>query len=148
MSTFKFKLARRVHVAVHSAESPSDDEWEAYLDDIRHWLGFVDGIFSYTVGGGPSSRQRDRAVQFWRAQSKQPPIAVVTPSVLVVRMAGALRWFMPSQIKAFTPRDIDRAFEYLHLAAAERSAVETTLRALAEEQGLGGFDREARLRPG
>jgi hypothetical protein len=146
VSTFKYKLARRVHVAVHGPDSPSDAEWEAYLDDIRHWLGFVDAIFSYTVGGGPSSPQRDRAVQFWREQPKQPPIAVVTPSILVVRMAGALRWFMPSQIKAFTPRDLDRAFEYLHLAAAERGAVEATVRALADEQKLAGFDRDARLR--
>jgi hypothetical protein len=148
MSTFKYKLARRVHVAVHSAESPSDDEWQAYLDDIRHWLGFVDGIFSYTVGGGPNGRQRERSVQFWREQSKQPPIAVVTPSILVVRMAGALRWFMPGQIKAFTPRNLDRAFEYLQLGATERAAVEATLRALADEQKLSGVDRDARLRPG
>jgi hypothetical protein len=136
VSTFKYKLVRRIHVAVHSGESPSDEEWESYLADIAGSLTVVEGIFSYTVGGGPNARQRDRSVQFWKQQRKQPPIAVVTPSLLVVRMAGALRWFMPTQIKAFTPHDLAKAYDYLALVPSERSSVDNAVRALADAQGL------------
>jgi hypothetical protein len=48
--------------------------------------------FAYnTHGGGPDGGLRKAAVDFWARQRRQPPIAVVTPSILVVRMAGALR---------------------------------------------------------
>jgi hypothetical protein len=148
MSTFHYKLVRRIHVAVHGRESPSDEEWETYLNDIGQWLRSVEGIFSYTVGGGPSAKQRSFAVEFWKRQPKQPPIAVVTPSILVVRMAGALRWFMPTQIQAFTPRNIQKAFDHLQLSAGERSAVEASVIALGEAQGLTALGRDVDLRHG
>jgi hypothetical protein len=144
VSTFQYKLVRKTHVAVHTVENPSDAEWQAYLDHIKEWIRFVDGIFSYTVGGGPNAAQRDRSVEFWKGQAKQPPIAVVTPSILVVRMAGALRWFMPTQIKAFVPRDMNKAYDYLQLGVGERGAVEQAVQSLAEAQGLK-LGREADL---
>jgi hypothetical protein len=140
VATFKYKLVRQIHVAVHSTASPSDDEWRAYLDNIQEWLRRIDGIFSFTVGGGPNARQREAAVQFWRQQPRQPPIAVVTPSLLVVRMAGALSWFMPSQIKAFTPRNVGKAYDYLKLASEQRAAVENGVRVLAREQNLAELE--------
>ena len=140
MATFKYKLVRQIHVAVHSAAAPSDDEWRAYLDNIQQGLRLIDGIISFTVGGGPDARQREAAVQFWRQQPRQPPIAVVTPSLLVVRMAGALSWFMPSQIKAFTPRNVVKAYDYLKLASEQRAAVENGVRVLAREQNLAELE--------
>jgi hypothetical protein len=125
-----FRLVKRVHVAVHGATPCSDAEWLGYLEHIGARLEAVDAIYSFTLGGGPDTNQRKSAVSFWSTQPKRPPIAVVTPSMLVVRMAGALRWFMPTQIKAFLPRDIEAAFDYLGLDAEQRSATRRTVDAL------------------
>ena len=132
MATMLYEVTARVHVAVHTSESPSDLEWQEYLADIGAKLSAIDGIYSLTRGGGPNASQRSAAVAFWKAQRKEPPIAVVTPSMLVVRMAGALRWFMPGQIKAFGVSNTDGAFDYLHLSATQRERVRNSVRALEE----------------
>ncbi|MBX3273860.1 MAG: STAS/SEC14 domain-containing protein [Sandaracinaceae bacterium] len=127
--TFHYRLARRIHVAVHGAERPSDEEWTAYLDDIGARLPQIDGLYVVTPGGDLSNDQRRRSVEFWRHAERQPRIAVVTSSRLVVRVSGALRWFMPSQIKTFLPAQTDAAFAYLALDEPQRRAV---LRAVEE----------------
>jgi hypothetical protein len=122
-----YEIVDRVHVAVHGTSDPSDDEWHAYLEHIGAHLDEIDGIVGYTLGGGPNSGHRKYAVEFWKRQRKTPRIAVVTPSMLVVRMAGALRWFMPSQIKAFSVRDLEGAFDYLALSASQRTAAKEAI---------------------
>jgi hypothetical protein len=117
-------------------ESPTDREWDQYLADIGVQLPGVDAIFSTTAGGGPNAEQRARSVAFWKAQSKQPRIAVLTPSRLVVRMVGALRWFMPSQIKAFNDWDVDSAYGYLGLGPTQRTAVGAAVDSLRIRLGI------------
>jgi hypothetical protein len=133
MRSFDYTIAARVHVAFHGANDPTDREWEAYLRHIGASLRDVDGIVGMTMGGGPNRAQRAYAVEFWKQQSKQPPIAVITPSMLVVRMAGALRWFMPTQIKAFSIHDVSGAFDYLGLDAKQRTAVTETIELLKRQ---------------
>jgi hypothetical protein len=125
-----YKTSARVHVAVHTMSDPGVVEWGDYLADIGASLDRIDGVYSLTVGGGPTASQRAQAVEFWKKQPKTPRIAVVTPSMLVVRMVGALRWFMPSQIKAFGSRDTDSAYAYLGLTKAQIDAVEAAVLAL------------------
>jgi hypothetical protein len=129
--TFSYQLVGRVHVAVHGAAPPSDEEWHEYLEHIGAHLDRVDALYSFTSGGGPDGAQRRYAVEFWKHKPKQPPIAVVTPSLLVVRMAGALRWFMPTQIKAFLPSQMTAACDYLRLTSEQRRSVERVLVELA-----------------
>lgn len=136
--TFHYRLAQRVHVAVHGPERPSDDEWGAYLDDIAAELARIDGLYVVTQGGDLSSEQRRRSVEFWRQSAKQPRIAVVTSSRMVVRVSGALRWFMPSQIKAFLPSQTDEAFAYLALEEARRRAVLRTVDELGQLLAMPG----------
>lgn len=142
--TFHYRLAQRVHVAVHGPELPSDEEWSAYLDDIGARLRNIDAVYVLTHGGNLSGDQRRRSVEFWQRSSKQPRIAVVTSSRLVVRVSGALRWFMPSQIKAFLPSQTEEAFAYLELDAAQRQAVARTVGEL--EQLLWPSGRESATR--
>lgn len=148
MATFGYTIAARVHVAVHSAVSPSDEEWQAYLRDIGQALDQIDAVFGITVGGGPSAAQRSQSVAFWREKTKNPRIAVVTPSMLVVRMAGALRWFMPTQIKSFGIRNLDGAFGYLELAPGRRKAVMAAVTELERAMGLDLFGRGSATRVG
>jgi hypothetical protein len=136
MASLAYDVAARVHVAVHGEDNPTDREWQAYLANIGARLAEVDAIFSSTRGGGPDRAQRMYAVDFWKEKPKQPRIAVVTPSMLVVRMAGALRWFMPTQIKAFGVRDVVGAFHYLELDANQQLGVTNLVAALERRLGL------------
>jgi hypothetical protein len=56
--------------------------------------------------------------------------------MLVVRAAGALRWFMPSQIKAFAPRDVQGAYDDLDLRPFQRRAVDDAVAAARSELSL------------
>lgn len=134
--TFEYRLVRRIHIAVHRPGQPGDEEWRAYLADIERRVDLIDGLLSFTPDGTLSRAQRSEAALLWKQQAKQPPLAVVTPSLMVVRVVGALRWFMPSQIRAFLPRDINLAYEYIKLGTDQRQAVERCVRELAREQGL------------
>lgn len=142
--TFHYRLAQRVHVAVHGPEAPSDDEWSAYLDDIAARLSRIDGIYVRTHGGDLTGEQRRRSVEFWRHSSTQPRIAVVTSSRLVVRVSGALRWFMPSQIKTFLPSQTEDAFAYLELDETQRGAVSRTVEELERLLWPAGREGAAR----
>lgn len=118
-----FKVVERVHVAVHTQESPGDGEWAQYLDHVGHHLDRIDGIFVWSEGGGPTAAQRDQSSKFWAAISPRPSIAVMTPSRFVRALASALSWTMGSQIRAFCEDDFDATFAYLHLGAGQRIAV-------------------------
>ncbi len=134
--TFEYRLVRRIHIAVHRPGQPSDDEWREYLADIGRRIELIDGVLVFAPHGELSRAQRGQASQFWKQQHKVPPLAVVTPSLLVVRTVGALRWFIPSQIRVFLTRDVGQAYEYLKLSSEQRQAVERCVRELAREQGL------------
>jgi hypothetical protein len=131
--TMIYRVAARVHIAYHTDKNPSDDEWRAYKEDLGKHLADYDGLYSWTAGGGPTSKQRAMSVEFWARQQKKVPIAVVTPSSIVVGMTTALRWFMKGQIQGFSPNDVEAAFDYLHLDAAQRSTVRDVVAALRTE---------------
>ena len=135
--TFHYRVAQRVHVAVHGQDSPRDDEWSAYLADIAAHLSRIDALWVVTHGGNLSTEQRRQSVDFWRASPKQPRIAIVTPSRLVVRVSGALRWFMPSQIKAFLPQQAEDAYTYLGLDGGRRRAVAAAVEELSAQLPSG-----------
>ncbi len=136
-STFQYRLVRRIHVAVHKPGRPDNEQWQAYLAEIGRRVELIDAILVFTPDGSLSRAQRSLATDLWKPQIRKVPIAVVTPSLLVVRVVGALRWFMPGQIRAFLPRDIERAYSYAQLVQSEqRQAVERCVRELAREQGL------------
>jgi hypothetical protein len=119
-----YRIVLRTHVAYHlPSEDPSTDEWTEYMADIGRTIDSIDGVFSLTDGGGPNSAQRAISVKFWEAQAKKVPIAVVTPSTIVVGMTVALSWFIKTQIRAFSPDNVDAAFDYLQLSSLQRTAV-------------------------
>jgi hypothetical protein len=132
-----YEIAARVHVAVHGTQNPGDAEWSAYLAHIGANLRAIDAIFGVTAGGGPNAAQREQAVAFWRAQPRALPIAVVTGSRLVARMAGALRWFMPTQIKVFGPGDMNAACAYVRLDPAQRATLDAALARLTRALAAG-----------
>jgi hypothetical protein len=120
MKTMTFRVRSRVHIAVQNHETPADEEWTAYLSDIKAHLTEIDAVLTFTAGGGPTAKQRDATLKFWAGETRKPRIAILTPSTFVRTLATALGWAMGQQIRAFGADDLDGAFSYLHLTALQR----------------------------
>lgn len=127
-----YDVSARIHVACHRDVEPSDAEWTAYLAHIEANLARIEGVLVLAPGGNLSFGQQRTSADFWKRQAKTPPIAVVTASRSVVRAAGALRWFMPAQIRAFGTWDADAVFAHLGCDARMRRLALHTLGKLAE----------------
>src|SRR5688572_14025691 len=53
--TMSFSLVGNVYVDVHTAEPPSNHEWEAYIADLKKCHDQLKGIFVFTEGGAKRS---------------------------------------------------------------------------------------------
>jgi len=114
-----------VIVYVHTAEAPSDVEWDLAMRffeaaDLKYLRVLV-----YTDGAAPNASQRARLNGL--LGSNKLPMAVLTPSVLARAAGTAISWFNPN-LRIFGPDDYEAAFKHLGASADERSA----LRALVE----------------
>ncbi len=113
--------ADRILVVAHSPQTPSDAEWQAYVDDAERWVqrGELRGALVLTAGGGPTSGQR-RALERMQARiGALPRTAVVTDKLLVRGIVIAIGLFN-ANIHAFRPTALDEAMTYLEVAAAAR----------------------------
>src|SRR5687768_5091560 len=120
MKSMSFRTVSRIHITAHGREPPSDEEWNAYLHDIKAHLRELDALIVFTLGGAPTAAQRDATSKFWSGEPRRPRIAVLTPSVFVRTIVTALSWAMGQQIRAFSADDLDSAFGYLTLTLAQR----------------------------
>jgi hypothetical protein len=128
MSTMAYRLVEGIHVARHTAESPSNAEWDAYMADIEKQLPKMDGMLIYTEGGGPSAPQRRVTNTFWGPQPKKPPIAVVTTSKVVKILATTFGWVMGDRIRWFS--SLDDGLEYLQISPDRREPVKAAMEEL------------------
>ena len=126
-----YLMAGETHVACHRPVAPSDEEWSAYLGHIERHLGRLTGILAFAPGSGPTFAQQRQSAAFWKKADTRPPIAVLTESRLVVRAAGALKWFMPDQIRAFGTWDPEPSFTHARVEPGQRDRVLRVLRGLA-----------------
>lgn len=133
--TMLYAIISSTHVAVHSTISPSDEEWQAYLEDIRGSLRLINGILVYTLGGGPSATQRTMANKFWEKQERRPKIVILTSSTAVRGMATALNWFLKTPINMFSLEDFGGAFDCLGTHPAQRDPVMKLVRQFLQEFG-------------
>lgn len=123
----------RLVVTVHTAEVPSDEDWNAYMAQVDAYLPLQDQrVLVVSAGGGPNGKQRKMMID--ALNGARVPVAIITNS-LVMRGAGvAVSWFNPS-LKVLGPGDLDAAVEYLGLTTWERVESARTLKEL--ERGLG-----------
>ncbi len=118
-------------LCVHTAEAPSDAEWDRILalfraaPDLRQTRVLV-----YTPGGAPDARQRSKLSAIVGAA--KPRIAVLTPSAMARAAGTAISWFIPS-IKMYEPDALDRALDHLDATRAERDVLTRALADLRRE---------------
>lgn len=124
-----------VHIVVHADEAPSDEEWEAYLEDATSHAKDIKGLLVYTQQHGPSAAQRARSSEAFSAIGADFNTAIMAGSRLVMGMVTALSWVIGSRVKAFSTRDFESAADYLELSGEERIQARVVLRQLARSAG-------------
>jgi hypothetical protein len=133
MKMMTFRTVSRIHIAANGREPPSDDEWTAYLQDIKANIRDIDALIILTAGGAPTAAQRASTSKFWAGEPRRPRIAVLTPSVFVRTIVTAMSWAMGQQIRAFSADDLESAFSYLTLTLVQRVKVKEEILRLQRE---------------
>ena len=129
--TMTSKVVGHILVFVHASESPSDPEWDEALVLLRAVPDVARiRVLVFSSGGAPDARQRAR-LRTALGKTKAT-IAVLTPSALARAAATAIAWFIPG-LRVFDPDDIERAFDHLDAARAERPALTRTLAELRRD---------------
>ena len=119
--TMAWRVEGRLNVVVHGPKSPTNLEWARYLADLRVLKGTNFRAIVFSHGGGPDGAQRRQLTAAFDNELKVP-VALLTESILVRGVVGALRWFNP-RFRAFGLNDMTEACSHLELSADERDRV-------------------------
>ncbi len=114
---------------VENRETPSDAEWNEFLDVFRNHPGELPNlkVLVMTPGGSPNKTQRKQlevALQGVRFR-----VAVVSDSITVRFVASSIALFHRDH-RSFSVAEIDQAYDHLQLTAPERALAQTTIREL------------------
>lgn len=119
---------------VHTAEKPTDVEWDAMLAHFR--ANRAERVIVFTDGGGPSTLQRGRLND--ALEGAVVKTAIVSSSQVIRGIATALSWFNPG-IRSFLPHQAPLALSYLGLAAGEHERVMQHVLKLSRDLHVDGL---------
>lgn len=142
LQTSLVRLVEDVVVVVYTSFSPSDDEWNDYIDTLVAAANAHGGDLSrcrqlmMTDGGGPNSVQRAHAQRTLAAVNGEAmPVAVVSSSPAVRGIVTAFNW-MNMNIRMFHPTEVAAAFDFLRAGEATQASIWETLDAMQDELGI------------
>jgi hypothetical protein len=120
-------------VVVHGKETPTDEEWNAFLAiGLKYVAANPMRLLVVTDGGAPSAKQRKRVAEVLVSRPETDRIAIVTASMIARGVVTALSWFNPVQ-KTFAPNHLDDALEYLQFPHARAGEMKQLLAQLQGE---------------
>jgi hypothetical protein len=124
-----------VLLAVHRAESPTSDEWNAYVDTAKALSQMIakPAALTVTEGGAPNTVQRAQINDLLAGRTF--PAAIVSKSTFVRGIVTALSWFNPAT-KAFEPGKFTAACEHAGVLGAQRESLERHIDEMRTELGL------------
>ncbi len=128
--TFVYGTSGNAHIAVHGTVAPSDEEWQAYLDDIIGHVNEIRGVIVNTAGGGPSAAQRRIATVHWNRHGSTPRMAIMTASPVVRGMVTTLSWFLGTNVRAFAVDRFADAGEHLGLNEEDIAEIKVKVKEL------------------
>jgi hypothetical protein len=123
---------RDVIIVVHTADPPTDAEWDAMMTAYKPILDAVQPgqmvrALVHTDGGGPNAKQRKRLAD--DLVGKKVVTAVFTRSLLAQAISTAIRWFNPHSA-VFSPKDPDGARRHLSISVEQWPEVMSILERL------------------
>jgi len=128
------KVIDRLILAVYGTANPTPQEWNAYLDVIKHHGIDRTMQLVLTDGGEPTAPQRQALNELLGGRTV--PVAVVSGSVRVRGTVTALSWFN-LRIRAFPPSALRDAIAYLEIPVSRSEVIEREIRELRRELGRG-----------
>jgi len=130
-----WRLEGRLVIAVHTKASPSNQEWQRFLNEAtRAGVDRNFRLFVVSYGGGPDGEQR-RVLAAVVHKTTPPPMATLTDSKLVRALMFALS-FINRSTKVLGLQEDDAAFNFLGLDGEERDTAVRLRRQLESELGL------------
>lgn len=125
---FEFLSGPRVIVMCQTASSPTDAEWQGYLDCVSS-LATTETIkvLVQTEGGRPSPQQQQRLVAC--VGERDMHTAVVSPAVAIRFVVSSLS-LSKRNVRYFEPSEMAAAFEHLQLDTTTRAQVQHALQRL------------------
>lgn len=130
----------RVHVVIHDARPPTDDEWESYLAQLRERRDSHPRFFIESYGGGPDAKQRRALAEVVDKDAMR--VAVLTDSIVARGILTALAWLGLPQ-RAFAIGAQREAIAFLELDEDEAERLLEVLPRLRAETGLRDLKRAA-----
>jgi|SoiMethySBSTD1v2_1073268.scaffolds.fasta_scaffold07836_11 hypothetical protein len=121
-----------VYLLVHAPGIPRDEDWDEFIKDVTSAV--LSGIV--VVAGAAKLTPKQRVdVQRWFEKNGVKG-SVVTDSAVARGVVTALGWFKV-KLRAFSPREIDHAFDYVEIPtdqrAGARAMIERLERALKDQ---------------
>jgi hypothetical protein len=116
-------------IYVATDETPVDADWDEYLALINAAAAAAAGgsvrVAVFADGATPTATQRKRVANLVRTQ--QHKSAVISDRLAARAVVTGLRW-LGVEIRPFSPKAIEAAFDYLGLTSNERAWLVTTER--------------------
>jgi hypothetical protein len=114
-------------IALHGRRPPSQQDWDAYLDDTAAVKDppLLRGLV-FTAGGAPNARQRARNIEVHRSigVARDAMCSVISDSAVVRAILTAYTWTgMMTGMHAFAVRQMDEAFGYVGIEPGEKPAL-------------------------
>jgi len=137
MRTLTYGIVGSCFVFACTKEPHDEKEWQQYVEFVRTRLeaGVKPRALVVTDGAGPTSAQREQLSKVLEPHAKVSRAAVLTESRLGRGIVTALSWFVPG-FRAFAPRDMDRALDYLEVPPISRKEVIGLVEDLQRELGV------------
>ena len=127
-------------IYVASDETPSDADWDDYVALINAAAGADHSVrvAVFADGAAPTAMQRKSIAKLARTQRQKS--AVISDRLTARAVVTALRW-MGIELRPFSPKAIDAAFDYLELSSHERAWLLATERRFRARLAGGGSSR-------
>lgn len=134
--TMLFRNVGNVLLAVHTASSPDDQEWEAYVQFGKKLPATCRRTLVISKGGGPNAKQRKYANDEF-LNHVTLTVAVVNDSAMVRGIVTAMGWFN-SLIKPFPNTDagIKDALAYLKVEGKDAALVLAEITKMKQELAI------------
>jgi Ni,Fe-hydrogenase III small subunit len=136
MATMVFERSALGLVMVVGNDAPSDGEWDAYVADIAQAVSekLPPRSLVYTAGGAPTPAQRMRLEKVTQA-APGAKVAILVGSTFARGVVNAFALFDPGY-RAFAPKDVHAAMDYLGASPTQARDADVTLMRLRMQLGV------------